>query len=85
MQLQHRLRCALSTRSAPLRTHACACVGPCRGHNTLQSGRVNLWDLETCEKKEPLDPKAKFVTSVAFSPDGRYLACGEGVLEYSFE
>jgi WD40 repeat protein len=83
MQLQHRLRCALSTHSAPLRTHACTCVG--HAVDALQSGRVNLWDLETCEKKEPLDPKAKFVTSVAFSPDGRYLACGEGVLEYSFE
>ena len=44
------------------------------------AGVVNLWSTESGSKQGTLDPHGKFAMSVAYSPDGRLIATGDGAL-----
>eukprot|EP01091_Cochliopodium_minus_P011713 TRINITY_DN339_c0_g1_i1.p1 TRINITY_DN339_c0_g1~~TRINITY_DN339_c0_g1_i1.p1 ORF type:complete len:302 (+),score=82.26 TRINITY_DN339_c0_g1_i1:16-921(+) len=44
--------------------------------STAKTGNVNIWNVEKGEKERVLEPNGKFSMSVAYSPDGRFIATG---------
>lgn len=39
-------------------------------------GKVNIFGVESGKKEYSLDTRGKFILSIAYSPDGKYLASG---------